>query len=435
MPKVKLTAAAVEKFKAPKGERIEYFDATLPGFGVRVAGPSARAPEGRKSWFLFYRFGGEQRRLTLEPPFPGLSLADARRQAGDALQALAGGTDPAALKREAKAEAARPANTMTAVVAEFEKRHLQAKGRADRYIAGTRRTFDVHVLSRWGDRDIRSITRREVIALLDDVCEGGSTFRDAKGKKKQVPGGPIAANRTLAAVRALFNWALRRGIVESVPTAQVDRPGEEQQRDRTLSAEELRSVWAAAAGMGYPFGPFFQLALLTAQRREEVAGMRWADVSLEQRTWTIPAAMTKAGRGHVVPLSPLALEILKGLPKLGLYVLTSSGTKPIKGHSVAKRRIDAAIAARRIKDGDPPIAAWRVHDLRRTAATEMGRLGAGRFVIGKVLNHSDRGVTAIYDRHAYAPEKRQALEAWSDYLAGLVKPPADNVVQLRAAVA
>ncbi len=444
MPTTKLTDAAVQRFKAPPGGRIEHFDATLPGFGIRVAGPTGRNPEGRKSWVLMYRFGGTLKRLTIEPGYPALGLADARKRAGDALALLAVGTDPGATKVETKAAAARKPDTMANVVDDFMHRHMVGKRKAPRYIEETRRNFDNHVLPRWRDKSIASITRRDVIELLDAIVDGGSKVRSEDGKTKHVKGGPIAANRVLAAVRALFNWALRRGIVETTPAALVERPGEETRRERTLSADELRSILLAAETLTDPIRAFFRVVLLTGQRREEVATMAWADVDLKANVWTIPAEVTKAGRAHAVPLSPAAAALLKALPCKSTrneagrtipspHVFTVGGDHPISGYSAAKKRLDAAIVKAREDDAESvPLAPWTLHDMRRTAATEMGRLGIPRFTIARVLNHSDRSVTAIYDRHTYLEEKRRALEAWGQYLAELVKPADENVVALRA---
>ena len=444
MPTVKLTDAAVQRFRAPPGGRVEYFDATLPGFGVRVAGPTGRSPEGRKSWVLFYRHGGEQKRLTIEPGYPALSLADARKRAGDALALLSQGTDPGAAKAESKAAAARKPDTVENVVAEFIKRHLEGKRRAPRYIEETRRNFDNHVLPRWRDRDIGSITRRDVIELLDAVVDTGTKVRGDDGMVRHVKGGPIAANRVLAAVRALLNWALRRGLIETTPAALVERPGEETRRERTLSADELRIIWPAAEKLGYPMGAFFRMVMLTGQRREEVATMAWADIDLEAKVWTIPAIVTKAGRAHAVPLSPDAMNLLRSIPrksarnKAGLlaptpHVFTMTGENAISGYSAGKKRLDGAVALLWAgAERDEVMPSWTVHDLRRTCATEMGRLGVSRFTISKVLNHADRSVTGIYDRHSYLGEKRAALEAWADYLVGLMQPAGSNVVALRA---
>jgi integrase len=443
MPTVKLTDAAIQRFKAAKGARIEYFDATLPGFGLRVAGPTDRNPEGRKSWVLFYRYRGAQKRLTIEPGYPALSLADARKQAGDALTLLYKGTDPGAAKAEAKAAPVRKPDTISNVVDEFVLRHLQGKRRAARYVQETRRNFDLHVLPKWKDRAIGSITRRDVIELLDGIVDGGAKVKDAEGKTKVTRGGPIAANRVLAAVRALFNWALRRGMIETTPAALVERPGEETRRERTLSADELRAIWPRMVAMDYPVGAFFQMVLLTGQRREEVATMAWANIDMDEKVWTIPAEVTKAGRGHAVPLSPAAIALLRAVPRKSTknkakvlvpspHVFTTTGDAPISGYSAVKKRLDAAVATARAEAELAPIEAWTVHDLRRTAATEMARLGVTRFTIGRVLNHSDRSVTGIYDRHSYLAEKRHALETWGAYLTGLMQPAADNTVALRA---
>jgi integrase len=444
MPKVKLTDAAVQKLSAPSGGRVEYFDVTLPGFGLRVAGPTPRNPDGRRSWVLFYRHGGEQKRLTLEPGYPAMGLAAARKRAGEALGMLADGKDPGLEKARAKAEAARRPDTIANVVDEFVRRNLEGKRRAHRYIQETRRNFRNHVLSRWGERDIKAITRRDVIELLDAIGDHGSDVRGENGERKHVPGGPICANRTLAAVRALFNWALRRGIIDSTPVALVERPGEETRRERTLSADELRAIWPQAQKLGAPAGPFFLTLMLLGQRREETAGMRWADLDLKEATWTIPAEMTKAGRGHVVPLPAVAIEVLSVLPRKtsrtpagalqpSPYVFTLGGASPISGYSALKKRLDAAVTKSRMQAGLAALAPWTVHDLRRTAATEMARLGVSRFIIGRILNHADRSITGIYDRHSYLAEKRQALDLWAREMESLTKPTPDNVAQFRRA--
>jgi integrase len=247
-----------------------------------------------------------------------------------------------------------------------------------------------------------------VIELLDEVMAGSGART----------GGHVAANRTLAGIRSMFNFALDRGIIDSTPAARVRRPGEEQSRERTLTAEEIAKIWRAAATLGDPFGPYFRMALLSAQRRDEVARMQWADLDLDTGLWTLPAQSTKARRSHVVPLAPLAIEILKAIPrkefvadgvtKPSPWVFTTAGDAPVSGFSKAKPRLDRAIT--------PSVAAWRIHDLRRTVATEMGRLGVAQSIVGKVLNHADRSITAVYNRYDYLTEKRQALDSWAAYL-------------------
>jgi hypothetical protein len=190
MPTVKLTDAAVRRLTAPQNARIDYFDAAFPGLALRVTGAADQRPE-RRTWTLFYRFSGKQRRLTFVPGYPALSLADARQEATKAQLQISAGIDPAAAKLAAKEQASRAPDTMANVVDLFIRLDLERRKRAPQYISGTRRIFENHVLPRWANRDIKSITRRDVIELLDAVMDNGA---------------PIAANRTLAATRALFNW-------------------------------------------------------------------------------------------------------------------------------------------------------------------------------------------------------------------------------------
>lgn len=453
MPRLKLTDLAVKRLTAARGKRIEYFDALTPGFALRVSGPTDGTPAGGKSWIVFYRVGRRLRRHTIGG-YPAFSLAEAREAARIALKAAARGDDPAAAKR---AEAMRQPDTVANVVEIFLKRHMEGKGRTTSYTAATRRTFENHVLPRWRSRDIRKITRRDVIELLDAIVDKGAPTTSPSGptkrtRKRQV-GGPIAANRTLAAIRKLFNWALQRGLIDATPVALVENPGEEQRRERALSADEIKELWPRFDALGYPVGPFFKMVLVTGQRRSEVSGMRWAGINEAERTWTLASEDTKAGRAHIVPLSQPALEILAecrlGIEKqqkarrkiegemppegLGAYVFTTMGDRPISGYGKAKARIDKAVRKARkkaIKAERPESAAapddlepWTIHDLRRTVATGLGRLGISRLVIARVLNHADRTVTGIYDRHEYLAEKRHALEAWGQYVQALMSSP------------
>ena len=426
MPTIKLTDAAVQRLKAPPGGRVDYFDAAFPGLAFRVTGAVDQRPE-RRTWTLFYRIGGRQRRMTFEPGYPALSLAEARAAATQAQLQIKAGLDPAEAKAAAKERAARPPDTVAAAVDSFIRLDLERRKRAPRYIADVRQIFSNHVLPRWADRDIRAISRRDVIELLDAIMDTGSIVKGANGKKRKLPGGPVIANRTLAAIRAMFNWALRRGMVEATPAAMVEAPGEETARERVLDDGEIAAVWAAAGTLGYPFGPFFQLAMILGQRREEIARMQWGQINQTAGTWSLPTS--KSGRAHIVPLAPMAVDILSALPtKASRYVFTTSGDAPISGFSKAKRRLDQAIA----KIGGT-MAPWTIHDLRRSCATAMGRLGVSRFIVGKVLNHADRTVTGIYDRHAYLQEKRHALESWARYLQHLTHSPDGKIVALTAA--
>jgi integrase len=233
----------------------------------------------------------------------------------------------------------------------------------------------------------------------------------------------------LAAVRKLFNWCVAHDILAVSPCVGVERPTAEKSRDRVLDDVELYLVWQAADEIGYPHGPLVQLLALTGQRRDEVGQMRWSEVDLEKRLWVLPPERVKNRKPHEVPLSEAALAILKGLPRINSssFVFTFSGTSPATGFSKAKLKFDALLPA--------GMSAWRLHDLRRTCASGLARLGINLPVIEKVLNHSSgsfAGIVGVYQKHSFAAEKAQALEAWGSFVTALVEgKPASKVVRLR----
>ena len=415
MPK-KLTDAAVAKVTAKAGQRTDYPDGLIAGLVLRVS------PDGSRSFSLTYRVKGDprKRRLTLGS-YPVLKLGEARDKARHALIEAKAGKDPATERRAAKSRAP---DTVDNVIGDFVKRYLQAKGRAPSYVRNMRRTFEIHVIPKWRGRDLKSITRRDVIQLLDPIMDQGL---------------PIAANKALAALRKLFAWALSRDIIDASPVAGIEPPGEEKRRERVLSDDELCELWPQFSALGYPWAQFFQMALATGQRRTEVAGMRWEDIDETDQTWTLPSELTKPGRTHVVPLSALAQEILAEcrkealarLEKVGAYVFTTTADRPISGYSKMKARLDRTVGDARKKRDLQDLEPWTIHDLRRTVGTGLGKLGISRFHIARVLNHADSSVTGIYDRHEYLPEKRYALDTWARYLGDLVSPPTDKIVTMR----
>jgi integrase len=410
-----LTKLLVERTAPhPRGD-LFLWDSKVPGFGARIH------PSGRRTYVFQYRASPRQQRRVAIGLHGPLTVETAREAAADLYEAVRKGRDPVAERRIA---GSRQPDTFEYVAEQFIDRHLRGQQRAPSYVAGTRALLDNHVLPRWRGRDITTIKRRDVIELLDDVVEKGA---------------PVAANRVLAAVSSLFSWALQRDLIEQSPTARLAMPSAERKRERTLAADEIRAVWAAAGELGYPFGCFFRMGLVTGQRRTEVAGMRWQDIDQAEQTWTLPSERTKAGRAHIVPLSPLAIEILEEAQQSGWqlfgsspgFVFTTRGDRSISGYATAKARLDNVVAECRTRDGLPAIERWTIHDIRRTVATGLGRLNTSRFIIARVLNHADRTVTGIYDRNEYVEEKRHALDAWATYLANLVEPGA-NVVVLRA---
>ncbi|MDP2356139.1 MAG: integrase arm-type DNA-binding domain-containing protein [Beijerinckiaceae bacterium] len=403
----KLTAAMVEKLTPDLAKRREVPDSILPGLYLQIQ------PTGAKSWAVRYRHRGRTRKLTLGT-VAVLPLALARERGREALQAVAAGLDPATEKRHARTS---EADLVRSIVAEFLDRHVRSNNKP-RTAEEVERTFRLHVVPAWGDLPLKEITRRDVIALLDAIVDGGK---------------PIAANRAFAAVRKLFNWSIERGIVDTSPCDRVRAPSAEVSRERVLSDDEVVLFWKAAETVGWPFGAMAQLLLLTGQRRDEVAGMRRTEIVGD--LWQIPGARTKNGMATEVPLSPAARDIIAAAPRIAAsdLVFSTNGQTPFSGFAKGKIRIDVAMLAvareRALAAGSNDLDAialtpWRLHDLRRTLASGMARLGEPVHVIEAVLNHRGgaiSGVAAVYNRHRYLEEKRAALERWAQHIARLMQ--------------
>jgi integrase len=206
-----------------------------------------------------------------------------------------------------------------------------------------------------------------------------------------------------------------------------------------LSDDELAEVWVAAATLGYPWGPFFRLAMLTLQRREEVAGMRWSEIDFDKRLWTIPGNRMKNSKPHDVHLSEAAVAILRDIRQTeGCdFVLSTTGKTPVSGFSKAKATLDAAITRARAEAGPKAkgkpasMSEWRTHDLRRSGVSMLARLGFDSIVADKLLAHQPAkllGVAAVYQRHDFARERAAALDAWA---AHVTRTATENVVPLR----
>jgi integrase len=400
-----LTARAVEAAQ-PAAERREIADGYLPGLYLLVQ----PKPSGAKGWAVRFRLNGTTRKFTLGP-YPAIDLKAARELGAKALRMVAEGKDPG--HERAQARASQP-DSIESVAEQFIERHCQRVNRP-KTARETERLLRRNVLPYWKDRSIDSITRRDVLAVLDRVVDSGAR---------------VEANRVLAATRKMFAWAVARDVIAISPCAGVKPPSAEQSRDRVLNDDELRLVWQAAEKIGYPFGPLAQLLVLLAQRRDEVGRMRWSELDLEKRLlWTLPRERVKTNQPHEVPLSVPAVDILKSLPPVvgSDFVFSTNGATAVSGYSKAKRNIDALLPA-----DMPP---WRLHDLRRTAASGMARLGVSLHVVEKVLNHtcgSFRGVVGIYQRYEFAGEKRTALSAWAQHINSLISETSSTVLLLRA---
>lgn len=366
----------------PGTKRIEVRDAALPGFGARLF------PSGALSFFVTYRYGKQQRRMQLGR-YPIVNLDAARTRALEALRHVDQGIDPARI-------VVPRSSLVRDVIADFITLYAKRKTRTWK---GTEALLGREFAALYGDRDIRQVRRADMIAMLD-----GLIARDA----------PTQANRLLAAVRKLFNWCLERDIVEVNPVMGVKPPSIEVTRERVLTDEEITRLVSACGRLGYPFGDLFLMMLLTAQRRGEVSAMRWSEIDLGERVWRMPAARTKNGHAHSVPLCDKMIAILSGVPRLhgSEYVFTTTGRSPVSGWGKTKERLSVLA----------DVHDWRLHDLRRTAASGMARLHVAPYVVEKLLNHVSgtiSGVAAVYNRYGYDVEKREALERWEAFIDGL----------------
>jgi integrase len=273
-------------------------------------------------------------------------------------------------------------------------------------------------------RPAARVTRAEAVNALDKLVKAGK---------------PIMAGRTLAYARAAFRWAEKRGKVPSNPFHGLPIATGATARERVLSDTELAEVWASADTLGYPFGPFFKIAMLTMQRRAEVAGMRWSEIAADLSQWTLDGSRMKNGRPQDVHLPEAAQAILREIPRIeGCdFVFSTTGRTPISGISKAKLALDAAITAARAaaaKSGIKPVLliAWRLHDLRRSGVSTLARLGFDSIVVDKILAHQPAkllGVAAVYQRHDFARERAAALDAWAAHVVGI---DTVNIVRLRA---
>ena len=288
--------------------------------------------------------------------------------------------------------------TIEEVVREYLARHAKPKKRSWRE---DRRMLERDVLPSWRRRRARDVTARDVRRLLDAIVDRGA---------------PIQANRTLAVVRRLFNWAAApdRAMVPQGhnPCRGLERPAPERQRERVLSADELRALWRALDAEPPDVASLFRLYVLTAQREAEVRTMRWAEVDLVAGWWTIPAARAKNGRAHRVPLSPPAVAVQRALD-FG----RSGWVFPGRGTSGCHGRPYKAMHRLRRASG---VADFTPHDLRRTAASHMTSMGVPRLTVSKLLNHAERGVTAVYDRYGYDREKMEAAVVWAERVEEIV---------------
>jgi integrase len=406
-----LTSLMVERAKAT-GKRYDLPDGPggVPGFACRVS------ERGIKTFSLRYRVKGtlRQRRLSCGE-YLTTSLADARTKAREAFELARRGIDPAPIEPKDETTCGADRNSVAATAADYVERYLKRNTRRWR---DAEQTLARDVLPCWGERPIQDIARRDVLDLIDGIVDRGS---------------PVAANRVLSQVKRFFNWLVQRGVINVNVATGIKPPHKEKPRERRLSEAEIRAVWQAFDRIGYPFGVLGKLLLLTGQRRGEIAGLRWADLDLEAGVLRWDGTATKTGVEHLLPLSGAAVALLRTLPRIDdsplLFPAGRVGsTNPVSGFSKVLLTVHQLSGT----------SGWHFHDLRRTCATHMARLGVAPHVCERILNHSGGSTMSViartYNTHNYQGEMRQALEAWAADLERIVAGNPAKVVVLRAAV-
>lgn len=450
---MKITATWLEARKEPRNRPEERYDVTVDG---REGLMTRIYPSGAVSFRFRYTGPSGARHVMVLGEFGkgGLSLADAFDMHHQAQRELEKGLDPIeerANRQEAERrarEARDGAGTVMDLVEQFihrklraerwdadrgawvrdEKAKIKARKRPDAaaIVLGYRQELPprkrkargklvASLVSELGHVRVCDLTKRQLIQFFDSVVDRGA---------------PVAANRVYTLAKQMFEWAAAKDLIPASPMAGIERPGgEETPRDRVLSPEETKAFWTKleTADMAEPTKLALKLLLVTAQRRGELTFAKWSHFDLDAKAWTIPVELLKSSHTrrekpepHVVPLSPLALDILRklhGLTGEGLYVLPAHASKR---KSVPYSESALSRAARQNQEHFG-IGHFTPHDLRRTAATFMTRLKVPRLHVEKVLNHSTSDIAEIYDRNDYLPEKRAALEKWSEHLQGVIE--------------
>jgi integrase len=423
MPKSKcapvvLTDAKVRALRPdPAGEFVQG-DLSVPGFGVRVRST------GTPVYIVMKRLPGDTKptRVTIGR-VSDISLAEARERARTTSAAVRRGIDVNAEKRrgaraqkverervrQVEAETGHAPGTFGETAERYIRAECTVLARGGEIEAIIRR----HLLPTWGDLQLGELRRRDLTAALDPVIAAGRT--QAAHKLREV------------AIR-LANWAVDRGDIEVNYLATASRGRRRAgilrrtRRARVLVDDEIRAVWVACDAAGHPFGDLIRMALLLGQRRDEIAGMEWAEIDFDRALWVIPAPRYKTRTEHAVPLPALAVEMLRQIPRVcDRFVFSTSAGRHFSGFSKSKKRLDDLSG----------VHGWWIHDLRRTMRTGLAGLRVDADIAERSIGHVIQGVRGVYDRYAYIDEKRDALDRWAAHLAAVVDPQPGRVVRLR----
>ncbi len=397
---MKFTDRSVQALKKT-GKREDVWETGRNGFGIRLSAA------GTVSWQYMYRFEGLPRRMTLGK-YPKIGLADAHEAHAVAEGLKSRGIDPAAEKVSNNVES-RKMPTVSGLI------ELYVSSATKKSIREDIGYFNKNIIPNIGRRKADKVKRRDINAVLDDIVNRGA---------------PIAANRTLAAVRKMYNWAISRDILEINPCTAISPPAKEKSRDRVLSDSELYSFMQKlpSADMLPVVKLAMQFQLITLQRKGEVVCMEWPEVDLKAMVWTIPGEKTKNGKSHRVALSAMAIEVLQEAAAIkgeANWVFPSR----LRGRQLTADAVSKALRKNRELLG---VVDLTPHDLRRTGASHLASMGIPRLHISKILNHIESGVTAVYDRYSYDNEKKRALDIWSNKLHEIVNDEQGGSVVIKA---
>lgn len=386
----------------PRAQRYAFPDPEMRGHYVRVM------PSGTKTFVIVARDPNGKQIWAAIGPADAMGIEEARERGRRALQRIRDGLPPFE-------EAPRKPATFAEVSAGWLKRHVEAKKlRSSQEIE---RCLKVYVLPEWKDLAFASIRRGDIAVLLDKI-------EDSRGSRQ--------ADVVLGILRGIANWYAARHDDYASPFTKGMKRQPQTRRERILSDDELRAVWAQA-GKASTFGAIVRLALLTAQRREKVATMRWDELTGD--VWTVPASAREKGAGGSLKLPAAAMAVIEGRPRMAgnPFVFAGRGNNAFNGFSKSKASFDASLPKIRKPDGDEvEIANWTLHDLRRTARSLMARAGVRPDIAERVLGHVITGVEGIYDRHRYDQEKAEALASLSALIDRIINPPAENVVSMES---
>ena len=439
---MKLTERRIEGLEVERsGKDRLVFDDAQRGLAVRVTAG------GGRTYLCQYTLHGRKWRVPLGA-CSAVALSKAREAAAGIMGDVSKGRNPAAERKDAaateRAKRARNQLTLRVLIEDWQRVHLS--GRRASYSAEAVRALH-HAFQDVLDDPADDLDRTAVVRALDALARRRK--RKGDGRPDRVRGAAITS-RTAAYGRAAYGWALKRGVVRANPFADLPVPKSNGKRDRVLSDRELGEIWRAAGDATQPYGIIVRLLILTGQRRGEVAGMTWAELDEDLMTWTLPGSRTKNGAPRIVPLSQPARDILRALLGAdlaegrraiqkrraeGTLVLPGLFGTPFAGWSKSKAALDEALIR---EIGSAGLDPWSLHDLRRTVATGLQRLGVRLEVTEAVLNHisgSRAGIAGVYQRHDWADEKRHALEAWGAHVEALAKgeAPSSKIVTLASA--